>query len=158
MIMLRDQYLVLAGSIWLRKKGHFFQMILAGDLPEIVAGAENALPRYEQPARQCGQIHRERGCYLSGYWRRIEYRFLQNEMPGGGYGYWHFRRISGRNLTVCFITTQLEWGENTDVVLSPTPFNGLRTQSLLRTSKIATLDKTLAKGLLGRITAAEFRS
>jgi mRNA interferase MazF len=59
------------------------------------------------------------------------------------------------DLTVCFITTQLQWGENTDVLLSPTSLNGLRTQSLLRTSKIATLDKALAKGLLGRMTATE---
>jgi mRNA interferase MazF len=37
----------------------------------------------------------------------------------------------------------------------PTTHNGLKKQSLIRTSKIATLDKTLAKGLLGRLTPNE---
>jgi len=59
------------------------------------------------------------------------------------------------DLTVCFITTQLQWQEATDVQLSPTSFNGLRKQSLIRTSKIATLDKVLAKGLLGQLNANE---
>ncbi len=58
---------------------------------------------------------------------------------------------TGLDVTVCFITTQLQWQEPTDVSLLPTLFNGLRKQSV-RTSKIATLDKTLAKGLLGRLT------
>ncbi len=57
--------------------------------------------------------------------------------------------------TVCFITTQLHWQEPTDVQLLPTTLNGLRKQSLIRTSKIATLDKTLAKGLLGKLTSEE---
>lgn len=59
------------------------------------------------------------------------------------------------DLTVCFITTQLEWQEITDVQIVPTLFNGLKKQSLIRVSKIATLDKTLAKGLLGRLTSSE---
>ena len=59
------------------------------------------------------------------------------------------------DLTVCFITTQLQWQEATDVQLLPTSFNGLRKQSLIRTSKIATLDKVLAKGLLGQLNANE---
>ena len=59
------------------------------------------------------------------------------------------------DVTVCFITTQLQWQELTDVQLLPTSSNGLRKQSLIRTSKIATLDKALAKGLLGRLTHQE---
>ena len=59
------------------------------------------------------------------------------------------------DLTVCFITTQLQWQEPTDVQLIPTSLNGLRKQSLIRTSKIATLDKTLAKGLLGQLISNE---
>jgi len=62
------------------------------------------------------------------------------------------------DVTVCFITTQLQWQELTDVPLLPTSFNGLRKQSLIRTSKIATLDKTLAKGLLGRLTHIELNN
>lgn len=59
------------------------------------------------------------------------------------------------DLTVCFITTQIQWQEFTDVLLLPDLTNGLKKQSLVRTSKIATLDKILAKGLLGRLNQPE---
>lgn len=59
------------------------------------------------------------------------------------------------DFTVCFITSQLQWREATDVELMPNPTNGLRSPSLIRTSKIATLDKTLAKGLLGKLSSNE---
>ena len=59
------------------------------------------------------------------------------------------------DLTVCFITTQIQWQEPTDVLLLPNLTNRLKKQSLIRTSKIATLDKILVKGLLGRLTANE---
>ena len=59
------------------------------------------------------------------------------------------------DLTVCFVTTQLGWQEVTDVLLTPSAANGLRKPSLIRTSKIATLDRTLAKGLLGRLSGPE---
>lgn len=59
------------------------------------------------------------------------------------------------DVTVCFISTQLQWQENTDVQISPTSINGLRKESLIRTSKIATLDKVLTKGLLGRLNPNE---
>jgi mRNA interferase MazF len=59
------------------------------------------------------------------------------------------------DVTVCFITTQMQWQEPTDVQLFLTSANGLKKQSLIRTSKIATLDKTLAKGLLGKLTTVE---
>jgi mRNA interferase MazF len=59
------------------------------------------------------------------------------------------------DLTVCFMTTQLGWQEVTDVLLTPGAANGLRKPSLIRTSKIATLDRTLAKGLLGRLSGQE---
>jgi mRNA interferase MazF len=59
------------------------------------------------------------------------------------------------DFTVCFITTQIYWQELTDVLLLPNATNGLKKQSLVRISKIATLDKVLAKGLLGRLTQNE---
>ena len=59
------------------------------------------------------------------------------------------------DLTVCFITTQIGWQEPTDVYLAPTVLNGIKKPSLLRTGKIATLDRTLAKGLLGKLTKDE---
>jgi mRNA interferase MazF len=58
---------------------------------------------------------------------------------------------SNLDFTVCFITTQMQWRENTDVLLSPNSQNGILKPSLIRTSKIATLEKTLAQGLLGRL-------
>ncbi|MGA0556622.1 type II toxin-antitoxin system PemK/MazF family toxin [Larkinella sp. VNQ87] len=59
------------------------------------------------------------------------------------------------DLTVCFITTQLGWQEPTDVFLTPSAINGLKKPSLIRLSKIATLDRSLAKGLLGRLSPPE---
>jgi mRNA interferase MazF len=59
------------------------------------------------------------------------------------------------DLTVCFITTQLQWQETTDVLIIPNSSNGLKKESLIRTSKIATLDRTLVKGRLGQLTANE---
>lgn len=59
------------------------------------------------------------------------------------------------DFTVCFITTQVQWQEATDLLLLPNSTNGLIKQSLIRISKIATLDKKLAKGLLGKLTSLE---
>lgn len=59
------------------------------------------------------------------------------------------------DLTLCFITSQIQWQEVTDVKLNPSTLNGLKKTSLIRTSKIATLDKTLVKGLLGNLEQTE---
>ena len=59
------------------------------------------------------------------------------------------------DFTACFITTQIGWQEPTDILLSPTITNGLKKKSLIRISKIATLDRTLAKGLLGKLSLTE---
>ncbi len=59
------------------------------------------------------------------------------------------------DITVCFITTQTQWKESSDLLIDPSPLNGLRKQSLIRVNKIATLDKTLAKGLLGKLNESE---
>ena len=56
------------------------------------------------------------------------------------------------DVTVLFITTQLKWKEDSDVILVPDNNNGIKKQSLLRTSKIATLDKALVKGKLGFVS------
>ena len=61
---------------------------------------------------------------------------------------------SDLDLTLCFVTTQLGWQEPTDVLIAPTKGNGIRKTSLIRTSKIATLDRRLAKGLLGTLGPA----
>jgi mRNA interferase MazF len=61
------------------------------------------------------------------------------------------------DFTVCFITTQIGWQEPTDVLVMPSDINGLRKKSLIRTNKIATLDRSLAKGLLGNLTSSEIK-
>ncbi|MEX0811248.1 MAG: type II toxin-antitoxin system PemK/MazF family toxin [Chitinophagales bacterium] len=45
------------------------------------------------------------------------------------------------DITVTFISTQLKWKEETDVLLKPSKKNGLKKDSLIRLSKIATIDK-----------------
>jgi mRNA interferase MazF len=59
------------------------------------------------------------------------------------------------DITVCFITTQLQWQETTDVLLHPTLKNGIKKPSLIRTSKIATLDKSLAIGKIDVLDKSE---
>ena len=59
------------------------------------------------------------------------------------------------DITVCFITTQIGWQEPTDILLLGNSINGLKKASLIRTSKIATLDKSLVKGLLGKLIQNE---
>ncbi|MBK5212794.1 MAG: type II toxin-antitoxin system PemK/MazF family toxin [Flavobacteriaceae bacterium] len=55
------------------------------------------------------------------------------------------------DITVAFVSTQLKWKEATDVEIQPNLKNGLKKASLIRLSKLATLDKTLALGLLGNV-------
>ena len=59
------------------------------------------------------------------------------------------------DLTVAFVTSNINRQEPTDVFLNPNSMNGIRSNSLIRTSKIATLDRSLAKGLLGRLSISE---
>lgn len=55
------------------------------------------------------------------------------------------------DLTVSFITTQLQWQESTDLVLQPDHKNGIKKPSLIRLSKLATIDRTLVVGKIGDI-------
>ena len=59
------------------------------------------------------------------------------------------------DVPVCFITSKLDWKGEFDMTLNPSVENGLRKKSLIRVAKIATLDKSFAKGLLGRLTQEE---
>jgi mRNA interferase MazF len=65
---------------------------------------------------------------------------------------------SSLDLTVCFISSQIQWQEDSDILIEPSPLNGLKYKSLIRTSKIATIDKSLAKGLLGQLNSDEMDS
>lgn len=62
------------------------------------------------------------------------------------------------DITVAFISTQIKWKEDTDVLLKPTNKNGLKKDSLVRLSKLATIDKALAIGLIGRVDIATIKS
>ncbi|OJV14679.1 MAG: hypothetical protein BGO21_18425 [Dyadobacter sp. 50-39] len=59
------------------------------------------------------------------------------------------------DVTACFITSQIGWQEATDVLLNPSHANGLKVISLIRTRKIASIQRNFAKGLLGRLSANE---
>ncbi len=59
------------------------------------------------------------------------------------------------DITVCFITTQLKWKEETDILLSPSLDNGIKKDSLIRLSKIATIEKTFVLGKLGKLQETE---
>jgi len=55
------------------------------------------------------------------------------------------------DVTVCFLSTQLKWRSDCDILLHPTKLNGLKKTSLIRINKLATVDKELIIGLLGRL-------
>ena len=59
------------------------------------------------------------------------------------------------DVTVSFITTQIKWEEAFDVRIEPSSQNGLKKVSLIRLSKLCTLDKDLVIGKLGRLTDQE---
>jgi len=61
------------------------------------------------------------------------------------------------DITLAFISTQLNWKEETDILLKPTKNNGLKKESLVRLSKLATIDKNLALGRIGRMDANDLK-
>jgi mRNA interferase MazF len=65
---------------------------------------------------------------------------------------------STQDVTVAFITGQLKWQEQTDLLLTPALNNGLKKPSLIRISKLATLDKTLIKGRMGSLTIMDIKN
>ena len=52
-------------------------------------------------------------------------------------------------IIVSFITSQLKWHEEFDVLIIPDDSNSLKRVSILRLNKIVTLDKDLVLGKLG---------
>ena len=59
------------------------------------------------------------------------------------------------DITVCFVTTQLFWEEENDLKLWPNIHSGIKKESILRVSKIATLDRAFLKGKLGSLGPEE---
>ncbi len=62
------------------------------------------------------------------------------------------------DVTVCFITTKMHWQESTDILIKPSVSNGVLKESLIRISKIATLERSLVSGLLGTLSQQEVAS
>lgn len=56
---------------------------------------------------------------------------------------------SEEDVTVCFITSQIQRQEQYDILVNPSEHNGLKKPSLIRLSKLATIDKDLVIGRLG---------
>ncbi|MDR9419946.1 type II toxin-antitoxin system PemK/MazF family toxin [Gracilimonas sp.] len=61
------------------------------------------------------------------------------------------------DITLSFISTQLKWEEKTDVLLNPSQENGLKKESLLRLSKIATIERSLVLGKLGELNSFDLK-
>jgi len=59
--------------------------------------------------------------------------------------------VSELDIIVAFITTQFKWQDSYDVLLEPDNLNGLKKTSLVRLSKITTIDKDLVLGKLGEL-------
>jgi mRNA interferase MazF len=59
--------------------------------------------------------------------------------------------VSEMDVIVAFITTQFKWQNQFDLQLEANEINGLKKNSLLRLSKITTLDKDLIIGKLGEL-------
>jgi mRNA interferase MazF len=55
------------------------------------------------------------------------------------------------DVTVCFLTTQLNWQTEYDIIIQPSDLNGLKLASLVRLNKFATIDKDLIIGRLGSL-------
>jgi mRNA interferase MazF len=62
---------------------------------------------------------------------------------------------TAKDFVVCFITLQVQWQELTDIYLLPAISNGLKWPSLIRTSKIATIQKSLTVGKMGRLDGSQ---
>ena len=59
------------------------------------------------------------------------------------------------DITLAFVSSQVKWKDQYDVLLKPSVKNGLKTTSLVKLNKIATIDKDLALGRMGRLSAFE---
>ncbi len=65
--------------------------------------------------------------------------------------------VSDLDVIVAFITTQFKWKNPYDVLLEPNDLNGLKKTSLLRLSKITTIDKDLILGKLGELDSLDMQ-
>jgi len=61
------------------------------------------------------------------------------------------------DVTVAFITTNLQHFNNTDMLLRKSSINCLKKDSLVKMNKIATLDHSLAMGKVGQLAENELK-
>ena len=59
------------------------------------------------------------------------------------------------DVTISFITSELKWMSQYDIPLLPSELSGLKAPSLIRISKIATIDSALVLGELGELSKSE---
>ena len=65
---------------------------------------------------------------------------------------------NGLDVVVSFITSKIKWEESTDPYLEPdSSSNNLKVPSLVRTSKIATLEVDLITGKIGELRKEEIQ-
>lgn len=62
------------------------------------------------------------------------------------------------DITIAFITSQLKWQDEFDVAVQPAELNGLKVSSVIRLSKIATVDKNLCLGKLGSLSDLDLKN
>ena len=60
-----------------------------------------------------------------------------------------------RDVTISFITSEIKWKTKHDISILPSHDNGLKVPSLIRVSKIATINTNLVLGELGELSDAE---
>jgi len=65
--------------------------------------------------------------------------------------------VSDLDVIVAFITTQFKWQNSYDILLEPNDLNGLKKTSLVRVSKITTIDKDLILGKLGQLDSFDMQ-
>lgn len=61
------------------------------------------------------------------------------------------------DITVAFISSQLKSEADYDLLLLPSEINGLKKKSILKISKLATLEKNLILGKLGNLDEIEMK-
>lgn len=66
--------------------------------------------------------------------------------------------VSDLDVIVAFITTQFKWQNPYDILLEPNDSNGLKKTSLLRLSKITTIEKELILGKLGELDSLDMQN
>ena len=66
--------------------------------------------------------------------------------------------VSDLDVIVAFITTQFKWQNPCDILLEPNDLNGLKKTSLVRVSKITTIDKDLILGKLGELDSLDMQN